>query len=166
MLLIHYSKSIIESLDDRPYLQTELSWQAKPNGLWISVEDEGSGYNWREWCIAEDFVVDRLKYSHQLILKPSAKIIHLKTPEEIFEFTKKYAAPTRFFDKEYDTNEINWDEVKKEYQGIIISPYQWDCRLALESQWYYGWDCSSGCIWDLKCIQEFIPIKEGNENDE
>ena len=21
--------------------------------------------------------------------------------------------------------------------------------------WYYGWDCASGCIWDVSCIEEF-----------
>ena len=47
--------------------------------------------------------------------------------------------------------------------GIIISPYQWDCRLALESGWYYGWDCSSGCIWDISCIQDFIFLEENLE---
>ncbi len=54
------------------------------------------------------------------------------------------------------TYQLEWDKVKDKYQGIIIAPYQWECRLALETCWYYGWDCASGCIWDLDCIKEFI----------
>ena len=138
MQLIHYSKNIIESLDDRPYPQEHMRCHAKPNGFWFSVEEEGLKDGWKEWCKAEDFRVEHLRYSYQLILKHSAKILHLKTPEEIFEFTKKYAASSRSYDEEYDNNELKWDEIRKEYQGIIISPYQWDCRLSLESQWYYG----------------------------
>lgn len=156
MILIHYSENLIECLEVRPYKQEKLSWQPKPNGLWFSVEGKKLGYNWKEWCEAEKFELQSLKYSYELVLKSDACILHLTTPEEIFEFTKKYRLRTREFDDEWDTYQLEWKEVKKIYQGIIISPYQWPCRLALESSWYYGWDCSSGCIWDIDCIKEFI----------
>lgn len=155
MRLIHYSIDSIESLEERPYYQEDLTWQAKPNGLWISVEGEKVGYNWKEWCESEKFHLNGLSHSYEIILKEDAKILHLKNADEIFEFTKKYPLKTRDWDADWDTYQLEWHEVKKEYQGIIISPYQWHCRLSLESNWYYGWDCSSGCIWDIKCIKEF-----------
>lgn len=158
MRLIHYSPRIIESLEDRPYYQEDLSWQAKPNGLWISVEGDKLGENWKEWCETEEFCVENLKHSYEILLKEDARILHLKTPEEIFEFTKKYPLRIRGWDADSDTYQLEWFEVKKKYQGIIISPYQWPCRLSLESCWYYGWDCSSGCIWDLKCIDKFTLV--------
>jgi hypothetical protein len=154
MRLIHYTNEKF-SLEPRKYEQAELSWQAKPNGIWFSVEAENVGYNWKEWCELERFQLQSLQYSYDIILKEYAKIIHLKTSEEIFQFTKKYPLKTRDWDVEWDTYQLEWNEVKKIYQGIIISPYQWPCRLSLESCWYYGWDCSCGCIWDLDCIEEF-----------
>lgn len=57
------------------------------------------------------------------------------------------------------TYELDWLKVKQKYQGIIIAPYQWKCRMAQETKWYYGWDCASGCIWDLDCIDEFKLIE-------
>lgn len=50
--------------------------------------------------------------------------------------------------------EIDWKKVTEEYQGIIISPYIWQRRLAPHTMWYYGWDVASGCIWDTDAIEE------------
>lgn len=161
MRLIHYCAEPFE-LEPRPYNQFDRIWQAKPVGLWISVESAefgGYNYNWRKWCEAEEFNLEKLACAYEIELKEDANILHLKTCNEIFEFTGKYKASTRGFDCEHDTYQIRWDEVKKLHQGVIIAPYQWDCRLALESSWYYGWDCSSGCIWDLTCIKEFKQIE-------
>lgn len=162
MKLIHYTESPIE-LEPRDYHQSELLFQAKPHGLWFSVEiDEPllNNYNWKEWCEMEGFRVAALNVSYQIVLKEDANILHLKTEQEILEFTKQFALKTRYWDAEWDTYNIKWDEVKEKYQGIIISPYQWNCRLALETSWYYGWDCSCGCMWDLSCIKEFILQRE------
>lgn len=160
MRLIHYTDRPINVLEDRKYSQSALYWQAKPNGLWISVEDIGekipNNYNWKEWCESENFRIEALAISYEIILKEGANILHLKSVEEIEEFTKLYPLKKRGWDDEWDTNELDWDEIKKKYQGIIISPYQWACRLSLETSWYYGWDCSSGCIWDISCVKEFI----------
>ena len=166
MKLIHYSSQKIDQLEKREYSQKDIEFQAKPRGLWISVEGENLGYNWKEWCEIADFRIECLVFSYKIILKEDSNILHLKTEEDILEFTKKYRLKTREWDPEWDTYQLDWDEVKKRHQGIIISPYQWECRLALESSWYYGWDCSSGCIWDLDCIQEFNLLKQESLKNE
>jgi hypothetical protein len=161
MRLIHYCAEPFQ-LEPRPYNQFDLVRQAKPNGLWVSVESTESGgdnFNWREWCKAERFHLQNLECAYEIELREDANILHLKTRDEIFEFTNKYRAFSKNFDGQNDTYQINWQKVKKLHQGIIIAPYQWKCRLALESCWYYGWDCSSGCIWDLTCIKEFKQIE-------
>lgn len=160
MRLIHYSPKKIDALESQKYDQYEIKFQSKPNGLWFSVEGLDG---WKEWCKGEKTFLDRLRFSYEIILKEKTNIIHLKTPEEIFSFTKKYPLKKRGYDSDSDTSELDWVEIKTNYQGIIISPYQWDCRLALESGWYYGWDCSSGCIWDISCIQDFIFLEENLE---
>jgi hypothetical protein len=100
-------------------------------------------------------MIENLTYSYEVILNDNSNILYIETVEQLYTFTKKYPMKTKGYDADDDTHQLNWFQVKKEYQGIIISPYQWDCRMAMESCWYYGWDCSSGCIWDLKCIKEF-----------
>lgn len=152
MKLIHYSPELIEALDDRKYDQNNMPFHHKPNGLWISVH---GSCDWKNWCENENFSLENLRYSYEISVKKNANILYISTPEELYEFTKKYPFSTRQFDMDYDTYQIDWYKVKSKYQGIIIAPYQWDCRLSLESNWYYSWDCASGCLWDLKCIDKF-----------
>jgi hypothetical protein len=163
MKFIHYTSKKF-SLEPREYDQKEMAWQAKPNGLWFSVEGD---YDWKSWCEDANFMVQDLVFAYEIILKEGANIVHLKTAEEIFNFGKEYPYLEQ---KQKDfigrdvcrTYELDWVKVKCKYQGIVISPYQWECRLSPESNWYYGWDCASGCIWDLECIEEF-KLRENNE---
>jgi hypothetical protein len=151
MKLIHYANKEF-ALEPRQYDQHELPWQAKPNGLWISIEGPD---DWEWWCTQEDYNTENLVVSYEVKLKENAKILYLHTEEEILEMAEKYPNKTRSWDIESDTYQLDWNEIKKEYQGIIIPQYLWECRLSLKSCWYYGWDCTSGCIWDLTCIEEF-----------
>jgi len=163
--LIHYSGKPIEKLEPKIYDQNKLPYHAKPNGLWISVEgfEDPDEINWKEWCYGENFQTENLKYSYEVILKKDENILYLKSSDEIFEFTKKFPLPL-FSQRPVldwncgDTYQLDWHKVKTLYQGIIIAPYQWYCRLSVDCSWYYGWDCSSGCIWDLDCIEEFRRI--------
>lgn len=127
----------------------------KPHGLWVSDEDD---FGWRAWCTGEQWGLKTLKHAYDITLKKDANILYLRTPEEIDAFTEKwkYAMPGVGLDNFY----INWPEVRKLYDGIIITPYQWSRRLDGNSSWYYSWDCASGCIWNLSCIEsvtEFDP---------
>jgi hypothetical protein len=159
MNLIHYTKEKF-SLEPGEYPQSELSWNAKPNGLWVSVEGP---YDWKWWCESVGFNLYDLAVSYEITLKENAKILFLDTEAEIFGMAKKYPYEIENFNSYLDTYQLNWNEIKKEYQGIIIPQYFWACRMSLYSCWYYGWDCASGCIWDLSCIEEF-KLKENMEN--
>lgn len=154
--LIHYSDQPFTLDLSYDYRQSCHNWHAKPVGLWFSVEGP---YDWKWWCEGENFRVDHLAVAYKITLKRDANIIYLNNPEELYVFTQKYNRPTRFWDPEQDTYQLRWEDIKALYQGIIIPNYLWDCRLALESSWYYGWDCSSGCIWDLTCIESFEQIQ-------
>lgn len=152
MKLLHYSHKPILKLDERRY-PISARTIGKPGGLWLSCDNE-----WEEWSKEADYNIEGLAYSHPIILLPFAKILRLSSAESIDEFTKQYIAAPRnplCFDR--DTYEINWAPIKEAYQGIIIAPYQWGCRLSPDTMWYYGWDCASGCIWDLAAIESFGP---------
>src|ERR1019366_6375474 len=104
MKLIHYSNEIIPVLEHRDYAQEDLPWQAKPNGFWVSVETQEDGhYNWKEWCEDEKYCLENLKYPHEVILIEDANILHLKTAQEILDFSKKYPSKIRDPNSEWDT---------------------------------------------------------------
>jgi hypothetical protein len=153
MELYHYSEEEFD-LENMVYDQSRLNFQSKPVGLWVSVGDE-----WEIWCKEQEFALERLTCKYRVILKKEANILYLDTEDKIYDMHIKYPCNKGSLSKllgfDDDTNEIDWLKVKSEYQGIIISPYQWECRLSMDSSWYYGWDCASGCIWDINCIDFF-----------
>jgi len=126
----------------------------KPEGFWVSVAGED---DWPSWCRGEDCFLDSLTAAHRVTLKPSAAVVFLKSAFELDAFTGAYAVQTdwerRWSWRVTDSRKwpIDWREVVKDCDGLIITPYQWDRRAELD--WYYGWDCASGCIWNLDAIE-------------
>jgi hypothetical protein len=156
MKLIHYTNEKFD-LKPKTYDQSELNWQAKPNGFWVSVEGP---YDWEWWCKSEDYNLENLAISYEIKLKEDSKILYLETEREIYNMTIRFPYMKPQWDNPEGhlncrTYELDWKKVKEKYQGIIIPQYQWECRMSQKSCWYYGWDCASGCIWDLTCIEEF-----------
>ena len=77
--------------------------------------------------------------SHSFTLDTS-RCLWLRTVDDIDEFEADYLEP-------------NWAPTAAQYAGVIIAPYQWERRLDGDaSDWYYGWDCASGCIWNADAI--------------
>ena len=149
--LIHYSDTELQALYSIPAeRQSSISCYDKPKGLWVSVEGED---DWKSWCEAENFGCGALAY--EIKLSKDANILYLSTASEIIAFTDEYSIEGN---SRWD-RKINWSMVASKYHGIIIAPYCWSCRLTEHTIWYYGWDCSSGCIWNIDAIAgfDFIP---------
>jgi hypothetical protein len=146
MTLIHYSYEPLNFNRDWEYHQPfEAAW--KPVGFWLSVDGNDDG--WAEWCEREAGWTECIAHRTEFELSPSANILYLTSSQEIDNFTRSFRAvlvPGLWY--------IDWQRVAKVYDGIIIAPYQWSRRLEGEaSQWYYAWDCASGCVWNLKAVR-------------
>ncbi len=162
--LFHYSRNEVEKLVPEFYEKYKQHWpeegSMKPCGLWISVEDDPDDHNWFDWCKGEQFRLESLYHKYAVTISEDAKILHLKTVEDIISFSLEYAAndPFDFARKSLLSRReyiymIAWSRVKEKYDGMIISPYQWGARMGSETAWYYPWDCSSGCIWNLDKVK-------------
>jgi len=116
----------------------------KPIGLWYGI-----GNSWHEWCRSE--MPDWIKpYNHQIYVKEEALLI-LKSVKEIKEFTIEYGIPQKFQGMNLFQS-IDWKKVAAKHCGIEINPFQHSIHLDMSLSWYYGWDCSSGCIWHHNAI--------------
>lgn len=148
--LLHYSSDLV--LAPRDFVQ-DASNLFKPVGTWVSCEGDD---DWASWCEAEDFGIGDV--AHEVFLSDRANILHLMSIHEIDMFTEQWTSPTA---RPYSYSTILWPCVAEEYDGIIISPYQWERRLHDGANWYYSWDCASGCIWNASAI-EAIEILEAS----
>ena len=125
----------------------------KPSGLWY-----GCGTAWLEWCLREEFGVNR--YVLEIDVDES-RILRLRSPAQIERFVRFYRDDSRAL-MVHGVGDIiravDWGRVRERWAGVEIDPYcpalSWtavghDFRSPI---WYSGWDCSSGCLWDLSAV--------------
>lgn len=161
----HITNKKIESFEK----VTQRENSVKPVGIWYGINDA-----WMEWCAGEQqnwFC----PYIYEIKTKKS-KILTIENVAQFERFEDKYTMsclsgiqgfpairnPTnlRLFD-----GQIDWIKLSSEFSGLEIPNYLWEKRL--NSMWYYGWDCASGCVWDEDGIKEISLIayydEESNE---
>lgn len=157
LTLLHYSRFPLTH--DALFVKDQIEPGAyrKPCGLWVSVEGED---DWASWCKSESFGIGRL--IHRITLAPDANILLCSDKLDLYVFTERYVEECG----RYRYRGINWRRVAAEYDGIIIAPYQWECRLNDYTEWYYGWDCASGCVWEPRAVVgvEFVGELAGSSS--
>jgi hypothetical protein len=122
----------------------------KPTGLWYSIN-----YEWLEWCLnnSTDWITNRVSE----IKIDLSNILILKTGKDIKSFIKKYS---RKPEKHYTILVIDWDLVRNDYDGVELRNYSLlqRNRSCDRDFWavFSGWDCSSGCIWNLNAVKQWI----------
>lgn len=141
IILTHYSHEA--TLDPQSKEQKTKS-DRKPQGLWVSVEGE---YGWREWGMENEYGCFDHRFS--VTLAEGHKVL---ITDDLIGFHRRFKKAW-YPDHPYSYEYIQWEEVAREYQGIVIPTYHWEFRFDTPvSDWYYGWDCASGCIWDAAAI--------------
>ena len=145
VIMYHFTDNKNLILNNTIVNQEFRNFTYKPSGLWVT--DMGEPYNWFNWCLQENFSIDKLKYQYKIEID----ITKIKIVDTLDKFE-------RFHNYYYDcvVNGVSWDTLAEYYKGIIISPYRND-RSSIKNynfykDWYYGWDVASGCIWDTSCI--------------
>lgn len=148
---VHWSAEPLGQLENRNPIHR---WKRdKPHGLWFSVGDGPD--SWREWCEREEFMLDSLVWRNVITFRDDARILRISGGRELDAFDDEYRPYPD--DPDWDALRlsryaIDWARVGERYQGIIIAPYCWSRRMDLD--WYYGWDCASGCVWDVSAIAD------------
>jgi hypothetical protein len=151
--LMHYTSEPVTLDSARIYEQDEPTTFGKPRGLWVSVAGED---DWPAW-VRGNMPNIRLTHAYRVTLADDAKTHAIANDVDLDRFTATYAVETAH-DRRFPWRgaiekwPIDWRRVARDYDGLIIAPYQWSCRM--EYDWYYGWDCASGCIWNLDAIAD------------
>lgn len=147
MRLLHYTAEPFTLDRSRSY--DEAHRIDKPRGLWVSVEGED---DWESWCRSEDFRPESLSHVTEVVLTADANVLVISNPDELRGLTARFPL---------DVGDLypDWARIKSTYDGIIVAPYQWSCRLATEVTWYYTWDCASGCVWNLAAIDSVRAVE-------
>lgn len=162
MKLVHYASKPLKKLTAR--LLSFPRSMIKPDGLWVS--DDDSDWGWKDWCITENFGLDRLTHVHDVELVGDANVLIIRTEREFDAFDRQFQIKEQ---RDYSIM-FNWPEVMRHYDGVIITPYLWEKRLKTGTLWYYGWDVAGGCIWDPRAVEsvtlrEIVEVYRKEEDD-
>jgi hypothetical protein len=113
----------------------------KPRGLWYSIGDE-----WIEW-VRKNMPEWEHSYNHTIVVDES-KLLIISTFIELEAFISAYKK---------DEYNIDWKAIRSRYMGIEFRNYG-DIRhrtfdkFNILYTFYWGLDCSCGCIWNMNCI--------------
>lgn len=140
--LVHYSTKPVTAIHSVE--QAEFQPVGKPSGLWVSAEEHEQ--NWRKWCESERFAIGGL--AHLVTLAPGARVLEIGCAAELDAFDREFGLVEERISRILS---LEWRRVAERWQGIVIAPYIWERRLSA-IDWYYGWDCASGCIWDAEAV--------------
>jgi hypothetical protein len=135
-----------ENIEFKPIPIEIQNKRTKPIGLWYAI-----GTEWIDWVRNE--MPDFEEKNVFKIDINERKIRLIKTYNEIKEFDLEYGVD---INNMYNMREIDWKRVANDYGGIEIF-YVPKARHSFS--WYYGWDISSGCIWDNGVITNITKIE-------
>ena len=148
---IHYGSSSFDlNKFNTPKNCTE-PWNKPDPGtcLWASPIDSENG--WKDWCIDNHFRIERLKTSFIFSLKPKAKILNLRTDEELDQALKlDLIYPRREFIGSLPDYYMDFEKLtSKGFDAIEV------CIYSSRIYWgLYGWDCDSLLVLNPDCIVE------------
>lgn len=139
---------------DCPQTADRMIRHLKPKGIWYGIAD-----SWIDWCLSESFGGIH-QYIYEIVVDKS-RILTIDNISDFEKFEKEHLEKPNTNDMPewlkkveeiYPNKAMNYSKVAENFGGIEIAPYQWEKRL--ESMWYYGWDCASGCIWSPNAIKD------------
>ena len=110
----------------------------KPIGFWYSF-----GTEWIEWVKSE--MPEWMGNNLYEVKIQNKNILKINSSYHLVEFDNEFKVKNPINDIYCDF--IDWKRVYEKYDGIEITPYNWDFRL--KYMWYYSWDVASGCIWNV-----------------
>lgn len=99
--LLKYDRNVITIDTTRTYEQ-DCSGR-KPVGFWFTNDKE---YNWKEFCIAEQFALESLKVCNKFRFTEDANILIISDNISFDDFDKKYGVVMDSYG--YKTKVINW----------------------------------------------------------
>jgi hypothetical protein len=142
--LTHYSDKPLTTIYSTPIAKQEIYF--KPTGLWVSVDGPA---DWKGWCLNEGFALDKLTHASRILLHKGANILRIRNASDLDTLTEQYGL---------GSYRMDWPKIATQHHGIIIAPYLWGRRLYPGVDWYYPWDCASGCIWNAAAVRKIIHI--------
>lgn len=151
MKYIHYGHSSFSKKLFNP-IENYRMWIKPKGGLWGSRPD--SEFGWKQWCIDNNFRLEKLKEYFYFILSNNARILTIKSSDDLKILPKK--SGTEDFNSSVF---LDYEKLSENYDAIEVFI---NGDLDFQSE-LCGWDCNSILVLNPDVIRE-IPKFEYEVN--
>jgi len=142
MELIHYGSNEFSKQKFNPI--KNIMFIKPKGGLWTSPIK--SSYGWKQWCIKNNFGIERFNKSFKLTLRPEAKILKIDFYEDLLALPKQ-DVPFNMFFPDFEEIAIDYDVFYLTTRGLWRTMDKPPHKPNL-----YGWDCETVFILNQDCI--------------
>lgn len=148
--LITFTTDKLSNEKFNPVKNRPLGWVKPDGGIWAStllpLEENLSA--WADWCIGENYALNKLCSCCVFKLNSSARIAEIDCFADLQKLIAKYRV-NGFFEQKY----LDFEKLSKDYDAIHLTDNgQWATRLTAPN--LYGWDCESYLIMNPSVIYD------------
>lgn len=129
----------------------EPDFELKPRGLWLSVP-EGPRDGWWNWCEREAFHKGRRWRTPVEV--DVGRLLVVRHPREVEPWTRNW----KIREESPGLDWVDWRAMGEAHAGLLVEDYvSWPeddfAQGVISPTWWYAWDCSSACVWDLSAAR-------------
>lgn len=135
----HNTELPIKRWNRNPVFQTNVS--DRPRGFWYSINED-----WKRFCLESNNMQWIGSYNYQIDIS-RANILQLLSINGVKRFAEKYGEKSSY------VFWIDWSKVARDFDGIELQNFHNSISDDIATSWAYYWDCSSGCIWNLRNVR-------------
>lgn len=119
-------------------------------GLWAS--DVDAEYGWKDWCVSQNFYVERLNEHFIFTLSDDAKVLHIYDVKQLEELPQLIEDFDLYVCLDFEQLLADgWDVIELHLSEEKVDFDDWFNRRGLYFD-LYGWDCDSILIMNPEVI--------------
>ncbi len=126
------------------------------------------GDGWEEWCGYNwEGKIDAETDTRLIVAVKPERLLVLSTFQDVACFFDEYNAkrvmaqdPLLSEFRFLGDRAIDWPRVMSEFDGMEMPRYNHAWSFKPRAEWSYGWDCSSGVVWNAKTALRIVRVCE------
>lgn len=142
---IHYG-TLSFQLDKFQPIKNKAYGAVKPiGGIWASPID--AKWGWKQWCVSEEFRINKLSTSFEFYLDDNARVCHIKSVDDLKKLPRLQGLDSTLYCIDFEKAMKKYDAIELHLSDEVVDDY-------LDSLYFklYGWDCDSILIMNPNII--------------